>query len=95
MNNQENSVSRYRIHEAIAVREIEGQILILTPNDDVLYTLNRTGQFIWSLLAKGLLVTQIASSLAAEYRISEEKAMRDLRQVLGQLEEKQIIEAAP
>jgi len=94
MNNQTDLASSYRIHEAIAVREIEGQFLILTPDDDVLYTLNRTGQFIWSLLAKGMIIAQMAARLATEYHISEEKAINDVRHLLCQLEEKHIIEGA-
>jgi len=92
MNNQPVLTRRYSVHEAIAVREIEGQILLLTPNDDVLYTLNKTGHFIWELLVKGMVVAQMVETLVSEYHISREKATNDLLNLLQQLEEKAIIQ---
>ena len=40
------------INGEIAHREIEGQILILRPDDNFLYTLNGSGRFIWVGIAK-------------------------------------------
>jgi hypothetical protein len=62
----------------VAHREIEGQLLFLTPDDDVLYTLNGTGKRVWELFAAGAGPGAIAATLVATYGIPAAQAERDV-----------------
>jgi ABC-type uncharacterized transport system permease subunit len=75
----------YEIAAGLAVRRIEGQSLLLTPTDETLYTLNGTGELVWSLLTKGLAVRRIVDRVAARYRVSRDVAAVDVDAFLAQL----------
>ena len=81
----------YVVSGEISHREIEGQILLLRPDDHCLYTVNGTGKFIWIEILKRKPVSMIAKNLAKSFNISEEKACKDVLKFVRDLEEKKII----
>jgi hypothetical protein len=84
-------IERYDINPEVAYREIEGQVLLLTPDDDVLYTLNGTGKLVWELLVSGSTPKQIVERTASVYGIPVETAERDVAAFLDQLERKGVV----
>jgi hypothetical protein len=83
--------AKYAASRGVAYREIEGQILILKADDDVLQTLNATGAFIWTRLMKQQPVSRIVRGLAAEFRIDRSRAERDVATFIGRLKEQGLI----
>jgi len=81
----------YVMNEEIAYREIEGQILLLRPDDHSLYTVNGSGKFIWLEILKRKPVSTIAKNLAKKFNVSEEKACKDVLRFVRELEKKTII----
>ena len=81
----------FELNPDVAHREIEGQLLLLTPNDDVLYTLNGTGRLAWEMLLRGAGLSEIATHIAATYGISIENARRDVAAFLAELERQGVI----
>lgn len=78
----------------VASREIEGQILFLTPDDDVLYTVNGTGKRVWELFAAGAVPRDIAATLAATYGIAPDDARRDVDAFFAELAAKGVVRRA-
>jgi len=97
MNQEELSMGKFKfdqlyvMNEEIAYREIEGQILLLRPDDHSLYTVNGSGKFIWLEILKRKPVSMIAKNLAKSFNISEEKACKDVLKFVRDLEKKKII----
>ncbi len=91
MKTKNKTDSIYSISEEISHREIEGQILLLRPDDNFLYTVNGTGKLIWLEILKRKPVSTIAKNLAKEFNLSEEKAGKDVLKFVRELERKRII----
>jgi hypothetical protein len=76
----------------IAHRIIEGQAYIINSKTSTLHELDETGTFIWKLLEKGKAPREIAESLAANYDVSAEQALKDTKEFLSELEAKGVLE---
>lgn len=81
----------YTINDEIAHREIEGQILILRPDDNFLYTLNGSGRFIWLGIAKKKKLSTIIKNVSKEFGIPEDSVRRDVMEFVKDLEAKGIL----
>lgn len=81
----------YAINREVAHREIEGQILILRPDDSFLYTLNGSGKLIWLGIAKKKKLSSIIKSVSKEFGIPDETARLDVLAFVRELEAKGII----
>jgi hypothetical protein len=81
----------YALSGAIAYREIEGELLVLTPDDDVLYTVNGSGRIAWDLLAKGASGGAVTAALASSYGVSEATVAEDVRAFLEELVRREIV----
>jgi hypothetical protein len=79
------------LNPEVSHREIEGQLLLLTPDDDVLYTLNGTGRLAWEMLLRGAGRAEIAARIAEIYGPSVEIARRDLAAFLADLERRGVL----
>ncbi|HET7290239.1 MAG TPA: PqqD family protein [Thermodesulfobacteriota bacterium] len=81
----------YAINNEVAHREIEGQILILRPDDNFLYTLNGSGRLIWLGIAKRKKLSSIIKNVSKEFGIPDEAARSDVLAFVSELEAKGII----
>jgi len=83
--------ARWQKNPILAWREIEGETVIVSPNDSVLHELNETGSFIWNQLDGRRAAAEIAADLAVEYDVKLEDAVRDTETLLEQLASKQLV----
>lgn len=72
----------------------QGAILVDSETGDC-FELNRIGADIWSELERGAKPTAIAGILAVRHGISTEKAMADLRVLVGDLLRQGLLNTAP
>src|SRR5262245_34102725 len=82
---------------SFVTRRIAGETLILpvtghVANLDSIYVMNDVGSRIWDLLGTPMPVEQIASTLSAEFDVTVERAGEDVREFLGMLSERGLIE---
>ncbi|MEO6030452.1 MAG: PqqD family protein [Burkholderiaceae bacterium] len=71
--------------EAVMVREIDGEIVVLDTRANQVHQLNRTASFIWRMCAPGTTPQAMASALAAEFAVDEATALDDVLKTLAQL----------
>jgi len=81
----------YAINGEVAHREIEGQILILRPDDNFLYTLNGSGRLIWQGIVKKKKLSAIIKNVSKEFGLPEATARQDVLAFVSELEAKGII----
>ena len=81
----------YVVNGEVAHREIEGQILILRPDDNFLYTLNGSGRLIWLGIVKKKKLATIIKNVSKEFGIPYETARGDVLSFVRELEAKGII----
>ena len=66
------------MNEAVAHREIEGQIVLLLPDDYELYTLNASGKLVWQELLEGRTVERDGHPARRDVRHPSERAGADV-----------------
>jgi hypothetical protein len=74
-----------RRDDALMVREIEGEILILDGRSDRIHKLNATASFIWRRCEEGATAEGIASALADEFAIEPQSALADVIRTIDAL----------
>lgn len=84
-------VAEYEMNPDVSQREIEGELLLLTPNDDVLYTLNGSGRLVWERIALGDGLATIIDELASVFCIPIAAARTDVEAFVAELEGKGVL----
>jgi hypothetical protein len=90
--------STYAVSETIVAREIEGEVVIvpLTAGagtaEDALYSLNKTGQAIWSILDGKRSLRVIAEELANLYEAQPGEIEQDILGLMQELLKRGIVE---
>ena len=80
------------LNPKIAARVVNGEALILTPHDSVLHTLNPVATRIWELMRDHGTVQAVVDAVVAEFDVDAATAEADLRELLKDLQAKQILE---
>lgn len=68
-------------------REVDGEILLLDTESNLIHQLNRTASFIWRKCQEGASPWEIADVLAKEFEVEEDKVRSDVARTIAQLEQ--------
>ena len=69
----------------LAWREIDGAVVIISPEDSVVHELNSTASFIWKQLGSRQRAEEIARQLADQFDVTLETALADTRELMENL----------
>jgi hypothetical protein len=75
----------YTISKDVAFREVDGSILLVDLKTGSYFSLNATASFVFRLISRDKTTAEIASEMAAFYRVSEETARRDVEECIAGL----------
>ena len=75
----------------LAWRELDGEIVIISPNNSVLHELNETASFVWKQLDGRRSGAEIATSLAVQYDVKAEDALGDIETLVEELASRQLL----
>jgi Coenzyme PQQ synthesis protein D (PqqD) len=75
--------------------DLDGEAAILNLQSGTYYGLDPVGAFIWSQLVAPQPVRAIAASMLERYDVSSERCQHDLLTLLGQLDERGLLEIRP
>jgi hypothetical protein len=75
----------------IAFREIEGQILLLLPNDPEIYTFNAAAAVIWKGLIRQHDPARIAADLARAFDVDARRAASDVEKFIRDMRRKGLL----
>jgi hypothetical protein len=89
----EGALPAYAVNRDRAVwGVVDGEAAIINVDTSFYYGLNATGTFIWTLLVENeLSLDQIVARVSTRYRCPESEVREDVRRVLEQLREEQLI----
>ncbi|MFZ0211097.1 MAG: PqqD family protein [Candidatus Acidiferrales bacterium] len=73
------------VNPLLAWREIDGRVVIISPEDSIVHELNETASFMWKLIDAGCDANQVAKLLQDEYDVDLSAAEADTRQFLASL----------
>lgn len=80
-----NSETWWQKNPSLAWREIDGETVIISPDESVMHELNDTGSFVWRHADGRRSAAQIAGLLAAEYEVAPEVALADTEALIADL----------
>jgi hypothetical protein len=78
----------------LAWRQIEGEIVIISPEDSQVHELNETAAFVWMHADGTSSVEEIADALTTEFEVAREAARADISELVGQLAGKRLFLSA-
>jgi hypothetical protein len=84
-----------RQHPNAAWRELDGAIVIISPEDSVLHELNETAGFVWKHASGQHSIAEIAAKLAEEYEVDSSTALADTQAFVAELCSKGLMLTGP
>ena len=75
--------------------ELEGEAVILDTAASEYYGLNEVGTRIWTLLQEPRTLDEIVKVLVEEYSVDRDQCEEDVRKLLNQMMEKNLLEVRP
>lgn len=79
------------LNPQLAWREIEGRVVVISPEDSVVHELNETASFIWKHADSGRSVGEIVNLLSLEFRVDVPQARSDTEELIRTLLEKGLV----
>lgn len=79
------------LNPRLAWREIEGRVVVISPDDSVVHELNETASFVWKHADYGRNLDEIALLISREFRIDVQRAKDDARDLLAGLARKGLL----
>lgn len=74
----------------LAWRVIEGETVIISPQERELHSLNEVGTAIWRMADGSLTLRQIATRLSEMYEVTPEEALHDVMEFVQELLDKRV-----
>ncbi len=88
------SGSAIQQHPNAAWRDLDGEVVIISPQDSVLHELNETASFIWKHATGEKSAEEIAVLLAEEFEVDPATAAADTQELVQHLLGKQLLVCA-
>ena len=86
-----NSLKVRRNDEAVW-RVIDGEIVVLIPQEVELHALTGCGGRVWELIEGEIAISEIVKRISAEYEVEPQKAREDITAFVHKLEQKKLLE---
>jgi hypothetical protein len=86
--------STVKIAEDVVGEVLEGEAVLLNLRTGVYYSLNRTGTTIWKLLEEDGHLGRVRDRMLKQYEVPAEVLDADLERLLGDLEQRRLIQIA-
>ncbi|MFH1538806.1 MAG: PqqD family protein [bacterium] len=84
--------TRLRRQPDAAWRKIKDQVVVVTPDDGTLHTLNGAASLIWESLDGELTIEDIAAKIVCEYEVNRGTALEDIRSFAEEMTSKNMVE---
>jgi Coenzyme PQQ synthesis protein D (PqqD) len=75
----------------LAWRMIEGEVVVISPEDSSVHELNDTASFIWNAMNGERTSAEIAALLSEEYDVLPEVALAHTQELIASLQEKKLL----
>ncbi len=84
--------STFDIPTHVMTREVEGELVLLDLESGIYFALDPVGARIWALVAGGVSLAAVRDTMLEEFNVEAETLERDIRALIGKLEERKLIE---
>ena len=87
--------NRYQVDPDVLFSNIDGEVIILSQQEESYLSLDPTGSRIWHLLADTLTLDQLVDLLTEEYEVSAEECRADVQDFLEDMVARGLIRHIP
>ena len=87
--------TRFAIPSDVVFREVAGEIMILHLGTATYFGLDDVGTRVWQLLTEGATIDRVCAAMTAEFDASGNRIESDVRTLVQQLLDKQLLQPAP
>jgi hypothetical protein len=87
--------SKAYVSPQILFQQLEGECILLNPDNENYYSLDSVGSRAWELLAQSSDLEQLVSTLLAEYKVDEATLRADLASLLEDMAQAGLITIEP
>jgi hypothetical protein len=92
MNNRLSSESTIRINDDILYNDLQGEIVILSPETGVYFGLDPVGTRAWQLIQHHGRLGAVKDAMLKEYEVSAERLEEDLQELVSSLLDNGLVE---
>lgn len=78
-------------NSAVLWRELDGEAILLDPQEGCSYNLNQVGTLIWTLLDGKHTLAGIATTLCEAFEVEHAQALQDVQQLVNELLEHKLL----
>lgn len=78
-------------NKAVLWRELDGETILLDPQEGCSYNLNAVGTLVWKMLDGQHTTTAITDAVCQAYEVEPAQALQDIEQLLDDLREHKLI----
>lgn len=82
---------QYQVVSDVLFSDIDGEVIILSPEEDAYLSLDATGSRIWLLLQNAMSLDDLVNLLTEEYEVSAEDCLHDVQSFLEDMIQRQLI----
>ena len=77
--------------EEVVAKVIDGDAIIINLKTGIYYSMDNTGGLIWKLMEEGRSLEEIGKVIAANYEVSGEKALEDVKKLAAELLQEELV----
>ncbi len=83
---------KIRRKQNITFSSIDGEVILIHPNDGKYYSFNKVGSFIWNSMEHYITFDELIEFLMAHYEITKEQCEKEVFNFLLQLDKKDLLD---
>lgn len=90
-----NNTMKVKPCEGAVWRIIDGEVVVLSPDDVSLHALTGCGGRVWELIEEGNTITDIVQRICDEYEVTPQIAKKDINEFVNKLVAMKLVEMVP
>jgi Coenzyme PQQ synthesis protein D (PqqD) len=83
---------KIQLSKSVVWTKLGGEVAILNSQTGTYFGLDAVGSRIWCLMADGVAVDEVVSTLLTEYGVDEQRVRDDLRDLIDQLAARSLVQ---
>lgn len=95
MSVKNDGTMKIKCSEKAVWRVIDGDVVVLLPEEGMLHALGGCGSRIWELIEKGISIQEIVDNICDEYDVESDRVRKDVTEFIDSLQAMKLVEITP
>ena len=91
----DNNAMKVRRSDDAVWRVIDGEVVVLIPEEAALHALTGCGSRVWELIEEETAISEIIQRICAEYEVEPQRAREEVTEYVHKLEAMKLVEIIP